>query len=51
MVIGFGSAAVTDSGAEQVGKLKKHHHHNKRGGNPSDKINGNNSTSIKENDA
>ena len=49
--IGFGSAAVTDSGAEFQGKHKKHHHHNKRGGHASDNTNGINSNSIKENDA
>ena len=51
MAIGFGSAAVTDSGAEFAGKNKKHHHHNKRGGHASDNTNGINSNSIKENDA
>jgi hypothetical protein len=51
LALGFGTAAVTDSGTEFVGKLKKHHHHNKRGGgSPSDNTNGINSTSIKEND-
>ena len=51
LYVGFGTAAVTDSGNEFVVKHKKHHHHNKRGGHPSDITNGNNSTSIKENDA
>ena len=51
LALGFGTAAVTDSGTELVGKHKKHHHHNKRGGNPLDNTNGINSTSVKENDA
>jgi hypothetical protein len=51
LALGFGTAAVTESGTEFVGKLKKHHHHNKRGGGlPSDNTNGINSKSIKEND-
>ena len=45
---------VSDSGTDISNKHKKHHHHNKRdkgGAKPGEITNGNNSTSVKENDA
>lgn len=54
LCLGLGTAMVSNSGTDISAKHKKHHHHNKRvkdDVNPTDTINGNNSTSAKDNDA